>query len=348
MTQDGGGLLDVESTGIFFSVDMWLTDTFALNLGARYSEEEKKAQIATLTLNTNNPCLVYDRTCTFDFVDSNSWDAVSGKLGFTWETSDSSRLYASWARGQRSGGYNLRNTAVDVVNFGPGPFDEETVDTIEVGYKSEFGGRGRLNAAVFQTTVDDMQRELNRADPIAGVVQIIRNTADAEIFGFEGEGVFAVGENTVLMASLGVIDPKYTAIRFDLNNDGVIDAADKALKLPRAAELTYSLGFSHDWNLSGGGAISLRADYSYRDDAYYTDNNLGYLLDQEILNAGLDFVSSSGKWVFSLYGQNLLDAVNHGGDTQLPNVIGPVPVGGTFSPLTRGQTVGLEITFNSL
>jgi iron complex outermembrane receptor protein len=348
ITQDGGGVLGVESTGIFASVDVWLTESFALNAGVRYSEEEKKAQIATLTFNINNPCVVYDRTCTFDFVDSNSWDAVSGRLGFTWEASDSSILYASWARGHRSGGYKLRNTAVDVVNFGPGPFDQETVDTNEVGYKTEFGGRGRVNAAIFQTTLDDMQRELNEADPAAGVVQIIRNTSDAKVTGFEAEGILTVGDNTVLTASLGVIDPKYTAVRFDLNGDGVIDQDDKKLKLPRAAEVTYSLGFNHDWVLGSGSAISLRADYAYRDDAVYTDNNLGYLLDQEILNAAVTYVSSSGRWELALYGKNLLNSVNHGGDTQLPDTYASLaPGGGTFSPLIRGQTLGLEYTFNS-
>ena len=50
-------------------------------------------------------------------------------------------------------------------------------------------------------------------------------------------------------------------------------------------------------------------------------------------------------WVFSLYGRNLLDSVNHGGDTQLPGLIGPVPTGGTFSPLVKGRIMGLEATF---
>ena len=348
LTQNGGGILKVQSVAVFGSIDLWLTDNLAVNAGIRYTEEDKDAQIATLTLNLNNDCVVYERTCAFDFVDKKSWDAWSGKLGFTYTVSDTSRVYGSWARGHRSGGYNLRNTAIDVVNLGPGPFDEETVDSFELGFKSELGGRGRLNAAVFLTQVGDMQRELNLADPFAGVVQVIRNTADADLLGFEAEGTFAVGANTVLTASLGWVDPEYTKVLFDLNGDGVIDDADKALKLPRAAELTYNVGFNHDWLLGGGGTISLRGNYAYRDDAFYTDNNLGFFLDQEILNVGLDYITASDRWVFSLYGQNLLDSVNHGGDTQLPAVLGPVPTGGTFSPLVRGAIVGLEVTFNSL
>jgi len=347
VTQNGGGLLAVTSKAIFGSVDYWMTDKLALNVGARYTEEDKDAQIANLFLNTNNPCVVYERTCAFDFVDKKSWDALSGKLGFTYLVSDTSRLYGSWARGHRSGGYNLRNTATDPVNLGPGPFDQETVDSFELGYKSEIGGRGRLNASLFYTSIEDMQRELNLADPVSGVVQIIRNTADADILGFEAEGTFALGANTVLTASLGWVDPEYTKVLFDLNGDGVIDDVDKGLKLPRAAEWTYNVGFNHDWALGGGGTVSMRANYAFRDDSYYTDNNLGYFLDQKIVNAGVDYITAGEHWVISLYGQNLLDSVNHGGDTQLPSVIGPVPVGGTFSPLVKGRVVGLEVTFNS-
>jgi iron complex outermembrane receptor protein len=70
------------------------------------------------------------------------------------------------------------------------------------------------------------------------------------------------------------------------------------------------------------------------------------LLSQDILDAGLDYMTANGHWVFSLYGRNLLDSVNHGGDTQLPSLLGPLPLGGTFSPLSKGQVVGLEVTFN--
>ena len=86
--------------------------------------------------------------------------------------------------------------------------------------------------------------------------------------------------------------------------------------------------------------------YAYRDDSFYTDNNLGFLLSQDILDAGIDYLTAGGHWIFSLYGRNLLDSVNHGGDTQLPSLLGPVPLGGTFSPLTKGQVVGFEVTFN--
>ena len=203
-----------------------------------------------------------------------------------------------------------------------------------------------MNAAVFYTEVSDMQREVNLSDPVSGVVQIIKNTADAEISGIEIDGTFPLGENFVLMGSIGWIDPSYSKVIFDLNGDGVVDENDKKLSLPRAAELTWNIGLNHIADFSNGGSLSSRINYAYRDDAFYTDNNLGFLLEQEILNLGVDYRTPEGHWIFSLYGRNLLGSVKHGGDTQLPNLLGPVPVGGTFSPLSKGEVVGFEVTFN--
>ncbi len=345
LTQDGGGIYEVDTVALFAAVDYDLTDALTLTAGLRYTEEEKSADIASLVLNQNSPCNVLDGTCPIDFSDSEEWDSWSPKLGATYHLSDDARVYAHWVRGFRSGGYNLRNTSTDVVNNGPGPFDQETVDSYEIGFKSDYSW-GRLNAAAFYNTIDDMQREVNLPDPGAGVVQIIKNTADATITGIELDATIAVSENFLVLASLGWIDPEYDEVLFDLNGDGMVDDADKSLSLPRAAELTWSLGFNWDVTLGEWGYMTARANYAYRDDAFYTDNNLGYLLEQDIVNAGLDFYSNSGNWVFSLYGKNLTDSVNHGGDTQLPAMLGPVPLGGTFSPLVKGAHYGAEVTYN--
>jgi iron complex outermembrane receptor protein len=344
-TQDGGGAYTVETTAVFGEVDYHLTPALALNVGARFTHEKKEADIASLPLNINMPCDVTAGTCPYDFSDDKSWDALSGKLGFTYDLSDQSMLYTNWTRSQRSGGYNLRNTAQDTVNLGPGPFDEEVVDNFEIGYKADLGRRGRLSAAAFYTLIDDMQREINLPDENAAVVQLIRNTADAEIPGIELDGVFGIGDRTTLLASVGWLDAQYRSVQFDLNGDGVVDGKDKDLKPPRAAEWTYSIGLTHDTALGQWGELTSRINYAYRDDSYFTDNNRGYLLDQEILDVGFDFYSASGHWVLSLYGRNLLDDVKHGGDTQLPAALGPVPLGGTFSPLAKGRVVGAEFFY---
>ena len=248
-------------------------------------------------------------------------------------------------RGHRSGGYNLRNTAADTANFGPGPFDQETVDNFEIGWKTNWDF-GRINGAVFYNNIRDMQREVLLTDPTSGVVQLVRNTADAEILGFELDGVFFLSPSLVLDASIGYIDADYTDIFFDLSGDGVINQTDYELAIPRAADLTWSIGLNHDLPIGSWGTLSSRVSYSYRAEEAFSDDNRGYIDPQDILNAGLDLRTTDDRWTFSIYGRNLLNSVKHGGDGQLPSNLGPFPLGGTFAPLTKGRVIGAQITLD--
>lgn len=352
---DGGGDYDVLTLGLFVAVDYDLSDRWTLNTGIRFTHEEKDASIASLIRNVtdarnptvNNACnIVINQDCPFDFVDNDeNWDSLSPKIGLTYQIDDERLMYGHWSRGVRSGGYNLRNTSANPADT-PGPFDEETVDSFEIGYKSTQDW-GRLNAAVFYNAIDDMQREINLPSFGVGVVQLIRNTADATITGLEVDGAFSLTDNFLLLASVGVINAEYDEVKLDLNQDNVVDGADKALDLPRAADLTYSIGFTHNLNLGNWGYMASRINYAYRDKSAYTDNNLGFINEQGILDAGLDFYSNDERWVFSLYGRNLGDEVKHGGDTQLPDDLGGlVPWGGTFSPLAKGRVYGAEVTYS--
>ncbi len=349
---DGGGEYSVDTYNIFAQVDWDLNENWTLTAGVNYSYEEKDAKIASLSANINNPfdpansCNIVTgnpNPCPFDFVDDEDWDNIAPKLGATYHIDDSSRLYGSWTRGYRSGGYNLRNTSFDPRDT-PGPFDEEEVNNFEIGYKSS-NDWGKLNAAIFYNEIDDMQRELNNPGPI-GVIQLVRNTADATFTGIEVDGTFSLTDNLLMLASVGYVDAEYDDVREDLNGDGVVDGGDEDLDIPRAPEWSYSIGFTYDMDIGSWGYMTARTNYSYRDEMAYTDNNLGYIDEAEVLDAGLDFYSNDGHWVFSLYGRNLLDENWHGGDTQLPDDISGVPTGGTFSPLTPGIRYGAEVIYN--
>jgi iron complex outermembrane receptor protein len=77
----------------------------------------------------------------------------------------------------------------------------------------------------------------------------------------------------------------------------------------------------------------------------YTDNNLGYILEQEILDLTLDYRAPGGNWTVGLYGRNLLNSVKHGGDSQLPAQFFGQALGGTFAPLAKGRILGAEVSY---
>lgn len=358
----GGGLQNQKTLAAFGQIDIDLTDSFTLNLGARYTHEKKDVVISNLVLNSTtffaapNCDVRISGDCIEDFVDGDKWNNFTPKIGFEWRPVDFMNLYAHWTQGVRSGGYNFRNTSLASLPtlpggganpaynplFLPGPFDEEKVNAYEVGFKVQPGdGRATINAAFFVNDINDMQRELNLTDPLAGVVQVIRNTADATIWGFEIETTVAVTDNLVLLGSLGFTDGKYDTLLFDIGapatSPGVTDAADLQLEIPRLAPWTWNVGFVHSLPLSEQMSIDTQVNYSHRDKSYYTDNNLGFFNEVDLLDASIAL--NFDRATLSIYGKNLTHEVNFGGDTQLPGALG----GGTFSPLQKGRRVGVEL-----
>jgi iron complex outermembrane receptor protein len=234
-------------------------------------------------------------------------------------------------------------------------FGEEKVDSYEIGAKFQtYDGTFTLNVAAYMTKIADMQREVNQSSPTAGVSQFILNTADATITGFEAEAKMRVSDNILFTANIGVIDDKYDEIRFDISGDGVINDADLALRLPRVPEATWGVGVLHELDL-GSSAVISRLNFQYRDEFAYTDNNFGWIPHAEILDANITWETPMEGLSFSVYGKNLLDNVQFGGDTQLPfggprstgvNVpFADNPAGGTLSPLSKGRQIGIEALF---
>jgi iron complex outermembrane receptor protein len=371
LTFFGGGSQDHEVLGAFAAGQYYLTDAFSVIAGIRWSREEKNAGVTYIR--PRPECSVVDGTCPTSgtnpfiptenngFEDGRSWTNWSPKLGFQYEFADS-QIYAHWTRGYRSGGYNFRITNATVFetvvvpatggNFG---FDEEKVDNYEIGGKFQTAdGSFTLNAAVYLTQIDDMQREVNQSSPTAGVSQFILNTADAEILGFEAEGRARLSDSLIFTANLGIIDDSYEEVRFDISSDGVIDDADSALRLPRVPEVTWGVGLIHELLLDRGAIVS-RVNYQFRDEFAYTDNNFGWIQQADNLDANITWETPIDGLSLSVYGRNLLDQVQAGGDTQLPfggplsngvnRPFDPYPAAGTLSPLSKGRQVGMEVQF---
>jgi iron complex outermembrane receptor protein len=343
---NGGGTQDQTTYGIFTSVDWRLSDSVTLLTGIRYTQEEKEIELANL--GSSKLCSIDSVSCSaFDFIDDESWNNVSPKLGVQWFVNDDTQVYASYSKGFRSGGYNMRNTSPTAT---PGPFDEEEQDSFEVGIKLDaLDGRLRLNAAAFHNEVFDMQREVVVPDETAGFIAVVKNTADATIRGVELELMAAITENLTLGANLGVLDGVYDEVRFDLNGDGVVDGEDKKLDIPRLAEVTGGVNLTWQDTIFAGNSLLARVAYSHRDKAPYNDNNTGILPATDMVDANLSFTTADQAITVSIFGRNLLDEVSFGVNVPLPSSPAFGFSGGrtpTIGIMSTGRVYGVEASYN--
>lgn len=342
----GGGEGTFSTTGVFLAIDWHLTDTFTINGGIRYTQEEKEADISVVRAGGGN---VDAGTLVNNFPDNSAeWEDTSPRIGFQWTPTQETQIYGFWAQGFRSGGFNFRNTDPGVA---PNFFDAEQQSSFELGLKHDFAeGRARINLAVFHNTIEDIQREINTPGAL-GVTQVITNVGEAEIVGFEAEGRLFLTDSLFVTVMAGYVDGKYNEVNFDLNSDGVVTAADLDLELPRLAPWTYGASVVWDLNLGDWAVLSSRVTFNHRDENFYTDNNRGFLNAVDDLSANFTLTPTNSPVRFSLYGNNLLDEPSYGGDTQLPDGSplfggdgpGPLPPP-TFSPLNKGRVIGFSMS----
>ena len=360
---NGGGDLHTETSAFFATVEIPLNDSLTMDLGIRRTDEDKEVSVASLSAGVTNlatggpsniyflgsrdpksiqspaqaSCQIFSGGCLRDFVDNDSWSSTSPRVGLTYIADDDTTYYVYQAVGYRSGGYNMRNTAILALTpqKGPGPYDQEEVTTTEFGIKKSLD-KGRVNFSYFTSELIDMQRTLNEAGP-AGPVQYIKNTGDATMSGVELDMVYMLMDDLVINLNIGTLNANYDSVIYDITGDGVIDFNELNLALPRAADLTYSVGLSKDFNI-GSWMASGRVSYSYRDAVAYDDANVGIIGEQRILDLGVDFYSPSQNMSVGVYGKNLNDYVKHGN-------ISPVSWG-SFAPLMTGKVVGVELVYD--
>ncbi len=364
----GGGRQRHRVLALYANGDVRLSPALTLSTGIRWSSERKRA--AVTFVRPRPECSVVSGTCPVagdrvsgepnGFVDGRTWSKLSPRLALSYRAADTVNLYASWTRGDRSGGYNLRITQPAAFQqvadrTGSAAYDAERIDAFEAGAKfRSVDGRYAVSSALFWTEAGNLQREVSVASSTSGLTQSVYNTADARIRGAEIEASFEPGAGFRLEANGGYLDARYRRIFLDISGDGRIDAIDRSLRLPRAPKWTYGGSVSLR-RPAGASAVVLRADYQHRSRYAYTDNNFGWVGNIDNLDASIGIELARPAVTISLYGRNLLDEVQFGGDTQLGFSGGPFsdgnnrpfdprPAAGTFSPLMKGRRLGLEIS----
>ena len=239
---------------------------------------------------------------------------TSPTLGGEFHVNDDIMVYASFAKGYKTGSWTTRLSAPNEFYNDSLFFDPEFAKSYEVGMKSELLDRKlRLNLAAFHTDYSGIQ--LNSQ---IGISPTLVNAGDARIRGFEAEAEAVLGNGFVLNGAFGYTDAEYTRLNNVLDNGAVLTLnscplrdsdPNSACDLPKTPKYKFYVGPQYTLLLGGGGSVTFNADYTHTAKLF---NDLGNeeLLKRDatdIANASVTYSAPDDKWAISVGGTNLSD-----------------------------------------
>jgi iron complex outermembrane receptor protein len=238
-----------------------LDDKLTLTFGLRYSNESKtgtrgESGVVGVPSASGNIVpfpivLIPDGT----FV-SKSWDAVTPTFIAKYDFMENANVYAKYARGFKSGGFNLDASSVAETQH---PFDAELVDEYEIGAKMRLlDGRLQISAAAFWDEHSDLQLSVFLPSK-AGTIEVVRNAGGSQSRGFELEIQALPTPWLSLSGSLGYTDNTYTSFI----DDGVDVANDRAFSYAPPVTATFNVDATV-WQGNWGEA-HLVVDYIHQD-----------------------------------------------------------------------------------
>ena len=299
-----------------------LSPRLGASAGVRYTQEEKHAVV--LNRSYSDATFSTITAVSADFDKTRKVSNTAPKLGLDYKLNDQTNLYASLSRGFKSGGYNVRaNTAA--VPASAKPFDDEILDSLELGSKMSFdGGRFELNTAVFSNNYKNVQLSVFTSYTLPNNTQgffgDFTNAGQGTVQGFEAEYQFLPSENWVVSGNLAWLDAKYDEYNFyDPSVGATVNIADEET-FTNAPDFSGAINVEWRTDLANGGRVSARVGYSYQSDVVATTETKRATtpplapfgrppISQDgygLVNAGVIW-NVNDNWTLSLQGTNLAD-----------------------------------------
>lgn len=304
-----------------------LGERWRATLGLRYTDEEKDVVFSRERLRSGGPLADVIADILAPVVPptdmQRSEDNLDGSINIQYDVGSDTMVYASWARGSKSGGFSTEVVLPEEAEYGT-----EEAETTELGVKMNLaGGAALLNASVFYTEIDDFQ-----IVTFTGIA-FVTESVPAETQGVELETAFVVADGLVIGASATYAD-----------------AEDKSVdqRLPYAPEWSASLNASYERPLASSGlTLIVNGQLNYRDEQYMQREERSLDGDLTLLDLRIAIAGGDDDWEVALLGRNLLDQQTSFG-FDFPGFGGrEVPFGAaTIGSINRPRTLALQARYN--
>ncbi|MEO7689808.1 MAG: TonB-dependent receptor [Sphingomonas sp.] len=314
-----------------FGQSVWhINDALSLTAGLRYTHEKKagsftQTQVAGPSLAGLSPAQQATAQGLRNLLSPNvsysaetSDKSLSGLATLSWKAGRDVLLYATYARGNKSGGLNLSNLPAGISAV----IAPEKVDNYEIGVKTQLFDRAvTLNAAAFWTDVANYQTAITQQ--IVGTTNFrnyITNIPLARSRGVEADATWSVTSRISLNLSGAYTDAYYVDYR---EGPTPVEALNPTAAQPAgfaSSDLSGKpLAGVPKWAFTGGVDASqplaprtelyLHADYSWRSSFYtaVSDSRFTLVPSYGIGNARLGVRLDDGRYDLSVWAKNIFD-----------------------------------------
>jgi iron complex outermembrane receptor protein len=319
---DTQGTVFTESVALYADWTFDLSDRLSLDLGARYTDEDKRAKVLNrcytsamfTTLRDCTPAVTTDDPAAANFDRTINFKNTSPKIALNFDLSDNVMVYGLASRGFKSGGYNIRAQAT-LVPRSALPFDDEQVDSFEIGAKMGLlDQRLFLNLAAFHNNYKDIQLSVFTANPAGGFFGDFTNAGQGTVQGLEAEYQWLLTDGFTISGNLAWLDTEYDEFLF-----AGVDIANEQ-EFTNAPEFSGAINLEWRTAVGDAGELTARVGYSYQSEVIATTEILRSNVPPgapfgrpPISQDGYGLVSagvvwqSGGPWSVSLQGTNLTD-----------------------------------------
>jgi iron complex outermembrane receptor protein len=309
--------LETTSYAAYANVSYELLPALRLSGGIRFTSETKDYFRTTSTF-SSSPLLT--SAAPFQFDAENTWEDFSPMATIDYQVTDDVMIYARYARGFKSGGFNGRANSVSERT----QYEPETVSSYEAGIRSTIAEQLRLNLTGFYNDYRNFQARVSGTgvDPVTGLPEprlSVINAGELSIKGVELEAAWTPVQGLLIDAQVGYLDAQYEEFA-----DARFPGGSRAFQTPAfAPEWTVRIGGQYEANLGTGGFLTFGGAARHRsetalavDDTTISTNPAlisrieGLFADSYwIADARIVWESPNRKYTLGLYGQNLFDEV---------------------------------------
>lgn len=187
--------------------------------------------------------------------------SLQPKVSASWHFAGDAMVYATVAKGFRSGGFNPQDRITRV-------YDKEENWNYEIGAKrSAAGGRVSLSAAAFYTDITD--RQVYTLDVINSAQTLSNPIPKSAVYGLEAELLARPLPDLDLAASIGLTDSEIKEYDPSVFAGLPVAGDFRGNKLPQIAEVSYAFSAQYTFRLGGDTRLIPRIELNGSAGDYY-------------------------------------------------------------------------------